>query len=336
MADLLRFICENSDHSQILAVLKRFVERKDLAVDTNFLESLKLVLSELEKSKNLTEDLANKVLKEMCWPIVYVSSLDKDRQLSGNNRKKLHLCYDIVAFCCSLFPTTLLSEICEKSLQVLRRYVVETSATEDNAHDASVTLDLIGNLVRSDCLNSSHSTNVISGETGDKLFLELLNILPHTTESLCGKVTGLVLPKFLEYKRTERCEAVWNVVKRISPSHAAGSATGTFNQTYAILCGLADFFFGPDNHSLFQQAELWEIIQQGLVLNEPLTRKRSMYLLKRALDLLDKQPCDLLVLSEKGSRIFYWSCDKKDSLMSIWRDYVLLMETLDEKQVQFL
>jgi len=131
-------------------------------------------------------------------------------------------------------------------------------------------------------------------------------------------------------------QAVWNVVKQISPSHAAGSATGTFNQTYAILCGLVDFFFSPDNYSLFQQADFWEIIQQGLVLNEPLTRKRSMYLLKRALDLLDKQPCDLLVLSEKGSRIFYWSCDKKDSLMSIWRDYVLLMETLDEKQVQFL
>ena len=210
MAELLRFICENSDHSQILAVLKRFVERKHLAVDTNFLESLKLVLSELEKSQNLTEDLASKVLEEICWPIVYGSSLDKDRQLSGNNRKKLHLCYDIVAFCCSVFPTTLLSEICEKSLQVLRTYVVEASATEDNAHDISVTLDLIGNLVRSDTLNFSQSTNVISGETGDKLFLELLNILPHTTESLCGKVTGLVLPKFLEYKRTERREVSSN------------------------------------------------------------------------------------------------------------------------------
>ena len=210
MAELLQFVCENSDHPQILAVLKRFVERNDLAVDTNFLESLKLVLSELEKSKNLTENLASKVLKEVCWPIVYVSSLDKDRQLSGNNRKKLHLCYDIVAFCCSVFPTTLLSEICEKSLQVLRRYVMETTAIDDNAHDTSVTLDLIGNLVRSDSLKSSHSTNIISGETGDELFLELLNILPHTTESLCGKVTGLVLPKFLEYNRTERCEVSYN------------------------------------------------------------------------------------------------------------------------------
>ena len=131
-------------------------------------------------------------------------------------------------------------------------------------------------------------------------------------------------------------QAVWNVVKQISRNHAAGSATETYNQTYTILCGLADFFSSPDNHSLFLQADFWEIIQQGLVLNEPLTRKRSVYLLKRALDLLDKQPCNLLVLSEKGSHIFYWSCDKKDSLMTIWHDYVLLMETLDEKQVQLL
>lgn len=211
MAELLQFICENSDHSQILAVLKRFVERRDLVVDTNFLESLKLVLSELEKSKNLTEDLAGKVLREICWPIVYSSSLAKDNnQLSGNSRKMLHLCYDIVAFCCSVFPTTLLSEICEKSLQVLRRYVVETSASEDNERDLSVTLDLIGNLVKSDALNSSKGTNVISGELGDKLFHELLNVLPYTTESLCGKVTGLVLPKLLEYKRTERCEVSCN------------------------------------------------------------------------------------------------------------------------------
>ena len=124
-------------------------------------------------------------------------------------------------------------------------------------------------------------------------------------------------------------------MKQISQTHAAGSSTGTFNQTYSILCGLADFLSSPDNYSLFHQAEFWEIIQMGLVMNEPLTRKRSMYLLKRALDLLDKQPCNLMVLSEKGNHIFYWLPDKEDTLISIWRDFVLIMETLDEKQVQF-
>lgn len=124
------------------------------------------------------------------------------------------------------------------------------------------------------------------------------------------------------------------MVKQISQSKADGSGTGTFDQTYAIICGLADFFFSPGNYNLFDEAEFWEIVQKGLVSNEPLTRKRTTYLLKRVLDMLDKQPCDLLVMSEKGSYIFFWCSEEKSSLRGIWQDYVLLMETLDEKQVQ--
>ena len=76
------------------------------------------------------------------------------------------------------------------------------------------------------------------------------------------------------------------------------------------------------------------MIQNGIVLNEPLSRKRSMYLLKRSLDVLDKQLGDLSVVSKKGNRIFYWASTNKDSLRSLWQDFVLIMETLDEKQVE--
>lgn len=247
MAELLQFICENSDPSQISAVLRRFVEQKNLTVDTNFLESLKLVLLTLGKSQNLSEDLGTKVLNEICWPVVYSSSLAKDNnQASGDNRKRTHLCYDIVAVCCSLFPTTLLSEVCEKSLQIFRRYLTERSATQKDARDVSVTLDLVGNLVKSDALNASGSIKLISGERGETLFHEMLNLLPYITENLCAKLTCLVLPNFL---------------------------------------------------------------------------------LKRVLDMLDKQPCDLLVMSKKGSYIFFWCSEEKSSLRSAWQDYVLLMET---------
>jgi len=209
MAELLQFICANSDHSQISAVLKRFVEQKELFVDTNFLDSLKLVLLNLEKSQNLSEDLATKVLMEICWPILYNSKLTNN-QLSGDNRKRLHLCYDITAFCCSVFPTSLLSEVCEKSLQILKRFIVEKNAREENDGDVSVTLDLVGNLVKSDALIASESTNIVTGQLDDNLFQELLNILPYTTDYLCAKVTGLVLPNFLEFKRLERCQVSSN------------------------------------------------------------------------------------------------------------------------------
>ena len=211
MAELLQFICENTDHSQISAVLKRFVEQKKLGVDTDFLESLKLLLLTLEKSKNLSEDLATEVLREICWPIVFCSSLGKEtNQLAGNNRKRLHLCYDIIAFCCSVFPITLLSEVCEKSLQILRRYVSEKSATDENACDVSVTLDLVGNLSKSDALDTSESSNFITGDLGNQLFQEMLNLLPYTTEDLCAKLTCLVLPNFLELRSMERCEVSGN------------------------------------------------------------------------------------------------------------------------------
>ena len=169
------------------------------------------MLRTLEKSNNFSEDLASKVLRDICWPIVYDFSHAKDNnQPCGNNRKRLHLCYDIAAFCCSVFPTTLLSDVCERCLLILRRFIVEKSATEENARDVSVTLDLIGSLVKSDALNTFENTSVISGELGDQLFQELLNILPHTTENLCAKVTSLVLPSFLEFKKIERCEVSGN------------------------------------------------------------------------------------------------------------------------------
>lgn len=111
--------------------------------------------------------------------------------------------------------------------------------------------------------------------------------------------------------------------------------TESTTKTFAILCGLADFFCSPGNsYNLFDKPEFWEMIQNGIVLNEPLSRKRSVYLLKRSLDVLDKQLGDLSVVSKKGNRIFYWASTNKDSLRSLWQDFVLIMETLDEKQVE--
>lgn len=124
---------------------------------------------------------------------------------------------------------------------------------------------------------------------------------------------------------------MWHVVKLVFQNEETESTTKTF----AILCGLADFFCSPGNsYNLFDKPEFWEMIQNGIVFNEPLSRKRSMYLLKRSLDVLDKQLGDLSVVSKKGNRLFYWASTNKNSLRSLWQDFVLIMETLDEKQVE--
>lgn len=84
------------------------------------------------------------------------------------------------------------------------------SVVDDDVYDILVILDFIGNFVWLDFFIFFYSINVIFGEIGDKLFFELLNILFYIIESLCGKVIGFVLLKFLEYSRIEWCKVSCN------------------------------------------------------------------------------------------------------------------------------
>ena len=201
MASLLKCICENSDSSYISTVLEIFADKHALHPGLDFLESLKLALWTLEDATNLSEDFVRKVLKDICLPVLYNNFSDEAiTQQSGGTRQRLHLCCDLISFCCSLYPSSLLTEVCEKSLRTLERYSLEKSSMEENARDVSVTLDLIGYLQKSGVLNAS------GVEIEEKLFQELLHLLPHTNENLCSKMAGIVLPNFLESKGKERTE----------------------------------------------------------------------------------------------------------------------------------
>lgn len=87
------------------------------------------------------------------------------------------------------------------------------------------------------------------------------------------------------------------------------------------------------NASILHDPKFWELIQQGLQLQDPLSSKRSMYLLKRALDHVEKESLCFEVKSEHGAVIFTWEPKKKKFWLDIWQEFVLLIETLSETQV---
>lgn len=61
-----------------------------------------------------------------------------------------------------------------------------------------------------------------------------------------------------------------------------------------------------------------------------------MYLLKRALDYIEKKNSYLEVKRENGDQIFVWEPSKKNYWLDIWQEFVLLIEMLSETQVIFL
>ena len=96
----------------------------------------------------------------------------------------------------------------------------------------------------------------------------------------------------------------------------------------------------------------WEVVQCGIGDSDPLSRKRSLFLISRVvLSLEGKQDAHnkaavedgvvSTVSSEDGvvstvsseGFVFWWDENHKDMLRSMWEDVVLLLETLEEKQV---
>ena len=121
----------------------------------------------------------------------------------------------------------------------------------------------------------------------------------------------------------------------------ADKNSSTFHQSYAILCGLADFFFdanattddGAPTLNICSHCTFWEIVQKGMVLMEPLTLKRAMFLLKKAVDAVNQRSQELVVQRNGGGPVFLWHPGRKEEFMNVWQEFILLMEVLDEKQV---
>jgi len=102
------------------------------------------------------------------------------------------------------------------------------------------------------------------------------------------------------------------------------------------MCSLFDLFIinsNPDSRTILHDAKFWELIQQGLQQQDTLSSKRSMYLLKKALDYIEKGNVFLAVKRDNGGVIFLWEPKQKKYWLDIWQEFVLLIETLSETQV---
>ena len=67
---------------------------------------------------------------------------------------------------------------------------------------------------------------------------------------------------------------------------------------------------------------------QGVKSREPMIRKQSIYMIKTALDAFDKE-----LLCDSQSEVMALNLEKKKGILDTWSDFILLIESLNEKQV---
>lgn len=86
--------------------------------------------------------------------------------------------------------------------------------------------------------------------------------------------------------------------------------------------------------NIIEKNEFWRILQGGLVCPDPLTSKRAQFILKWLVDFVSTKESFSVEPNEDGL-IFIWTSTKSKEIWDIWRTVILLLETLDEKQVIF-
>ena len=189
----------------------------------------------------------------------------------------------------------------------------------------------------------------------EKLSVVIGESLYHVDDHVCAKITGTILPRMLRNVtkdvKNRHISKIWTVIEDLfdkfgQKTFRTRSIHPLSERPLMLLCGLADWMFPIDDvmgleHPVVIQPSFWISLQSGFFHSSPLTRKRALYLLKRILDTVELQGVPLQSLIPDGSGsgasklepIFWWSPQHAAELSAVWQSFILLIESIAEKQV---
>lgn len=295
-----------------------------------------------EKAKG-EQDAVEGVINDICLPFLqsFAPSCDSRTDLSA---AVLNIC-DMIFVCLKRSSQEIAVKILELCLQSLTAFYRECSRHSESASDQTLdimcALELLCTALEIPTLPADNHHK----DLYDNLFSASLSILPHLEEKTANRLVSFVIIKLIQQQIKNKdifLQQVWKSVEAdITRSQEKQMSSRSLQQHLSMMCSMANFFLPvtdePVQPDIRQYRAFWELVQLGLYNDNPAIRKRSMYLLKRIIDTCEKSDSDLIATdpsSENSSlAYFWWSKQQQKNLSKIWEDVILLLETLDEKQV---
>ena len=182
------------------------------------------------------------------------------------------------------------------------------------------------------------------------LFGRVLCLLKQADLQTCYLVSSSLLPLLITVQTSHtRARQVWGFIADVHLRVICVNSQD-FDLILALLCCLSDVFVFPSKCSPFLslcqptllaacggpvldlrvEVQFWQIVQEGLVSGDTFARKRAMYLLHLVLDSVRDGGVEEVASAEN---LFWWSSEYRQELVTVWNDLVLVLETMEEKQV---
>lgn len=276
------------------------------------------VINSMIKEK-VTETIELKLVPKLSCLIVYLLGI-----LSAAEKDGFSLDQQV-----NLQPSYLsLIQVFEKITESLSELTLDNIVAVNELHRVKILSLIIANLLR-DKSCQQRDEFMIPVKTIVDISLNLVKG-SHDADITAVLLTLIVQP-YLEsvIKGDAIVMKLWHIVKDF---YAAGEdfITEEKNATgFLILCFLSEhtsrMSLPLENDDMF-----WKIIQHGLIHPNPLSRKRSQYVLKRAVDICTSSTAN------GYSKYMLWQMNKKKEIEKLWYDFFLLIETLEEKQAHVI
>ncbi|XP_067844711.1 probable methyltransferase TARBP1 isoform X2 [Heptranchias perlo] len=278
-----------------------------------------------------------------CLPLLRSMRLEgAGSQFQEPGRRLVHSLCALLNTCCREAPPTLLEDVAGCCLRELRSYTEERNRVDEagtcelqapgylDIHVAIEVLVKVAPLLLERCIAT------------EELMSVTLTAVKVGEDSVASRMVTGVIPALLDPGGSElKCatiEDIWHRVKR-------WESTGTVSRVLLLLSSLSHHLFlptgdrsPPETHDLRTCPQFWKVLQTGLVQTDNTSRKRAMYLLKRAVAVSNTLKRDICseYQTESDSCIFWWSGEKNKQHVQLWENYILIMETLEENQVHVI
>ena len=202
--------------------------------------------------------------------------------------------------------------------------------------DAGVLIQVLAVVFTQIDLPTDDELYLISSE----LFDCMLFYLQYVDKRLCYQLCSGVLPCFIGTKDGQsKLSSLWTIAEGAYKNQISVEMNA-LHLVLTILCCFTHQFLGSsDDNKLLLLVDLrnslvfWAVIQEGLGSSDPLNRKRSAYLLQCSLKSVStSKTSDNFSTPDK---VFWWDKKHESQLKKVWEAVVLLLETLEEKQVVY-
>lgn len=230
------------------------------------------------------------------------------------------------------------SSIISKSEHLLQQILlsidlnsIELSISPDDNTEGSSLSKLFLNLRLCDTILDAVIKN------NEKIYMPFLDtpleqILLSGSEKLRMYFLTNTVPRFFEavtgYAVLDR---IWNFLKQLKNDSRQTSLK--------VLSCLSNFFLPTaDNKGtlkfeseIVHHYEFWNVILFGLMANDPIYRKISVYLVKRSIDSISAMKKNITV-KLGNTELFLWQKENEKKLKELWDNYFVLIDSLEEKQ----